>query len=294
MKTDILVPCIVAKLSLENLTEDLINFDLVPNSLDSGIISSLSTKKFRTTFKLPKRYSDDYETICPMEGDKMYGSYRDKMSITKVAQRYVPFVIYKFKNKVEVDNFSKFLDEIGNDYFVATKNRLFIQVDFINNESTDRDNVGAIMLDSCLMFESIVEDKDIVLSTDEFKNYDLNSLAKKRKWHQRLVLVDLDTKKVVHNFGEVPILIEEFFWQPQHSNRYNSGFRNCEFKYSQALDGIKTLVPALHETIIASTDYSLLKEELLILGMDMDSYSNFKLTKEELNSDRTIDEEIFS
>lgn len=297
MKTDVLVPCLVAKISLKDLSKDLIDLDLVPNQLDSGIISSLSVKKFETNFRLPKRYSDQYATLTPMEGDKLYGNYRDKFSITKVCRKYVPFCIYKFKDSVEVERFTKFLDLTGNIYFIGKRNRVFFQIDFINNESTDRDNVGAIALDSCLQFKSILEDKDIALTTDEYKNYDLISLAKERKWHQKVVMVDMETKKIVHSFGEVPILIEEFFWQPQHSNRFNSGFRNCEFKYSQAIDGIKLLVPTLYKGLIESIDYKTLKEELMVLGIDIGSYDNYQKIFEDDNTpitDKDLEDLMFN
>lgn len=293
MKTDVLVPCLVAKISLKDLTQDLIDLDLVPNELDSGIISSLSTNKFKTIFRLPKRYSDQYATLTPIEGDKMYGNYRDKFSITKVCRRFVPFCIYKFKSDIEVERFTKFLDLTGNVYFIGKRNRVFFQIDFINNESTDRDNVGAITLDSCLQFKSILEDKDIVLTSKELRDYDLISLAKERKWNQKVVMVDMETKKIVHSFGEVPILIEEFFWQPQHSNRFNSGYRDCEFKYSQALDGQKVLVPTLYKAVVNSIDYRLLKEELTVLGMDIDSYDSYDTIIKE-NEQSMSYEEIMS
>lgn len=265
---------IVTKLDLGvNITKKQIEIGLHPNINDCFAITTEFSDKLKSTFTIPlsfrEQWGKDTVEISPICGSKMHGAYRDKGSVTSLMEDYIPFVDYKFNNEIEMNNFIKFLDDIDKSYIEIGNNTLSFTVDVIANPSTGRDNVGALVLDSCLQLESILTDTDIELTLEEIEDINIVEYASMRNHNHRVYFKNVLTGEVALECGNLPILLEDFFWQPKHDNRFYMKAKEIKAKYHQALDGMQALTPTLYDVIINTVNHESIKEDLVLLGMEV-------------------------
>lgn len=275
----------VAKINLnEDLPEELVNIGLVPNTNDCFIVSENTCKRMEVRFRKPKE--TELTAIRPSAGSKMIGTFRDKGSITKVMKRFTPYVKYVCKDKTEADRLVKALIEMRGEElaeYVQEDNVVLFQIDVIANPSTGRDNVSALVLQSCLELEGILEDKPQEYTLQEVVNMDVKEVIQRRKHQHEVIIHDSECDKFVYSFGEVPILLEDFFWQPKHDNSLYCMEKQLSCTYSQFKDGLELLIPHLYKSMQNSLDYQSIHEHCLLLGMEFleNNYSN-EIVEEEI------------
>lgn len=274
----------VAKINLnEDLPEELVKLGLVPNTNDCFLISEETCKRMEVLFRKPK--TTELSHMKPKAGSKCIGSFRDKGSITKVMKRFVPLVKYQCNNSKEVERLSKALKEMrGEDtYFEKLDNNILLfQIDVIANPSTGRDNVSALVLQSCLELEGILEDKPQEYTLEEIVNMDVKEVIQRRPHQHEVIIYDNKYNKIVYSFGLIPILLEDFFWQPKHDNSLYCKQKDFSCTYSQFKDGIELLMPSLYKALTNSIDYSSIHEYCVLLGMEFleNNYSNEVIEQE--------------
>ena len=137
MLNNVLKTLFVAKINLnEDLPQELIDLELVPNTNDCFLISESTCSRMSAMFRRPGE--TELTRIKPSCGSKMIGAFRDKGSITQVMDRFIPFVKYECKSELEVERLIKALEEMrGEDtFYIQDKNTLFFQIDVIANPST--------------------------------------------------------------------------------------------------------------------------------------------------------------
>lgn len=268
----------VAKINLpEVLPQKLVDLELVPNTNDCFLVSKSTVKRMEVLFRIPGQ--KDLWRMEPASGSKMIGSFRDKGSVTEVMDRYVPFVEYVCNNKVEADRLVEALKQMrdGEDTFYIQQNNIVcFQIDIIANPSTGRDNVSALVLQSCLELEGILEDKPQEYTLKEIAQMNVIEVVKRRKHEHRVFMYDTVGKKVVYDFGTVPVMLEDFFWQPKHDNSLHCKEKEMSCTYSQFKDGIELLMPTLYKCLNKSLDYESIHEHCICLGMEFreNNYSN--------------------
>ena len=76
----------------------------------------------------------------------------------------------------------------------------------------------------------------------------------------------------MYDFGYTAVMLEDFFWQPKHDNSLHAKVTEVSVKYHQALDGIRIMVPTLHQAIKNSLDLKSIKEDMLLLGLTYNEY----------------------
>lgn len=232
------------------------------------------------------------EVVKPEEGSKFIGAYRDKGSISGVLSRYLPFCYYKLNNKEEVANFTQMLSNINKGFYVKEEeNTVVFQLDIIADVSVGRDNVTALLGQSCLDLKANIEGADLGYSQEELDNLDIEELLKSRQWDHRVVIIDSLTKSIVHDFGECAILLEDYFWQPSHDNSLVAGEKEISFSYHQMKDGMAVLTPTLYKTFMSSIDLVSLKEDMLLTGIEVQSVPE-GLSEEGINYSVSDEDEI--
>lgn len=290
------------------LTEEQIQFDLVSNLNDCFLISPECSENMEVTFTLPKSFKEQHDIedntadLCPIEGDKFIGENRDKGSVTKVCRKYIPFIKFKFTSQEEYARFKDFVLSIGKQVYFDNESKLSFetQADVIANPSTGRDNVGALVANSTLEYDAIINGKDeYQLTVDETLNLDIVALADKYPCGFEMVLRDDENNlRVVYSFGEVPVMIEDFFWQPQHGNRFALKEKEISLNYNQARDCLKVLVPTLAECVVKSANFNSIKEDMLLLGLkigtatDVATYENLNTNNTNVNEDDIFNSEV--
>lgn len=277
MLNDVLKTLFVAKINLnEDLPQELINLDLVPNTNDCFLVSENTCNRMEVAFRKPKE--TDLSYIIPSCGSKFIGSFRDKGSITQVMKRFVPFVKYECNNKLEADRLINALEEMrGEDvFYIQDNNIVLFQIDIIANPSTGRDNVSALVLQSCIELEGIFEDTTKEYTLEEIVNMNVEEVVSRRKHQHEVLMYDTEERRFVYSFGEVPILLEDFFWQPKHDNSLYCADKEFSCTYSQFKDGLQTLIPSLYKALQDSLDYENIHEHCILLGMQFqeNNYSN--------------------
>ena len=283
MLNNVLKTLWVAKINLnEDLSQELIDLELVPNTNDCFLISENTCTRMSAMFRRPG--ADEPTRIKPSCGSKFIGSFRDKGSITQVMKRYIPFVKYQCNNEIECERLIKALQEMrGEDtFYVCSDNIVFFQIDIIANPSTGRDNVSALVLQSCIELEGIFEDTMKEFTLEEVVNMNVEEVIQRRKHQHEVVMFDKETGKIVYSFGEVPILLEDYFWQPKHDNSLYCLSKNFSCTYSQFKDGVELLMPSLYKALTNSIDYSSIHEYCVLLGMEFleNNYSNEVIEQE--------------
>lgn len=275
MLNGVLKSLFVAKINLpEFLPEKLVKLELYPNTNDCFLVSQNTCDRMSAMFRRPSE--TELTRIKPSCGSKMIGAFRDKGSITQVMDRFVPFVKYECKSELEVERLAKALEEMrGEDtFYIQDKNTLFFQIDVIANPSTGRDNVSALILQSCLELEGIFDDEIKEYTLKEVGEMNVEEVIKRRQHEHEVVIYDKENNTIVHNFGKVPILLEDFFWQPKHDNSLYCQEKEFSCTYSQFKDGLQVLIPSLYKSLQNSLDYESIHEHCLILGMDLVTDSN--------------------
>ncbi|MGL6098568.1 MAG: hypothetical protein ACRC0G_02970 [Fusobacteriaceae bacterium] len=257
------------------LTIDQENIGLVSNLNDCFLISKEFSNNCETIFKAPKSFiernpesvdANGLMNVCPIEGDKMIGANRDKGSITKVMDEYLPVIKFNFGDESVNKNFLNFISELGKNAFDITATGFSVFADVIANPSTTRDNVGALVLNSILEWKAIAENTEIKLTPSEVLALDIVELAKEYPCSHEVVIVDANMEEV-YSFGLVPVMIEDFFWQPQHGNRFCIKEKSVCMSYNQARDAIKVLCPTLGQVMLETADFQSIKEDMMLLGL---------------------------
>ncbi|MGL5964195.1 MAG: hypothetical protein ACRCZ2_07370, partial [Fusobacteriaceae bacterium] len=220
---------LVAKIDLPAfLSEEQVKYGLVSNLNDCFLISDEFSNNCETSFKAPASYIAEYPgavdnnglmNVKPIAGDKFIGLNRDKGSVTAVLNDFKPVIKFLFDTFEENKNFLTFIAELGKTAFDVSSKGFSIFADVIAHPSATRDNVGALVLNSLLEWKAISENTEITLTPAEVLNIDITELAQKYPCSYEVVLVDSDMNEV-YNFGYVPVMIEDFFWHPQHGNRF--------------------------------------------------------------------------
>ena len=295
MLNNVLKTLFVAKINLnEDLPQELIDLELVPNTNDCFLISENTCSRMSAMFRRPG--ADEPTRIKPSCGSKFIGSFRDKGSITQVMKRYIPFVKYQCNNEIECERLIKALKEMrGEDtFYVCSDNIVFFQIDIIANPSTGRDNVSALVLQSCIELEGIFEDTIKEFTLEEVVNMNVEEVIQRRKHQHEVVMFDKETGKIVYSFGEVPILLEDYFWQPKHDNSMYCMEKEFSCTYSQFKDGLETLTPYLYKALQNSLDYQSIHEHCILLGMEFkeDNFSNQLIENEERKFRRNSEEDM--
>lgn len=268
----------VAKINLpETLPEELIKIGLVPNTNDCFLVAEETCKRMEVLFRKPK--TTELSHMKPTAGSKCIGSFRDKGSITKVMKRFVPLVKYQCQNYEELERLGKALKQMRgeNTYFEELNgNILMFPIDVIANPSTGRDNVSALVLQSCLELEGILEDKPQEYTLEEIVNMDVKEVIQRRQHQHEVLIYDNKYNKIVYSFGLIPIMLEDFFWQPKHDNSLYCLEKNFSCTYSQFKDGLELLTPSLYKALNKSIDYASIHEHCVLLGMEFleNNYNN--------------------
>lgn len=209
------------------------------------------------------------EVVKPEEGSKFIGAYRDKGSISGVLSRYLPFCYYKLNNKEEVNNFTEMLGKLNKGFYIKEEdNTVVFQIDVIADVSTGRDNVTALLGQSCLDLKANIEGINLVFTQDELDQINIKELLSSREFDHRVVIIDSLTKRIVHDFGECAILLEDYFWQPSHDNSLVAGEKEISFSYHQMKDGMAVLTPTLYNLFMSSLNLSSIKEDMLLTGIE--------------------------
>lgn len=247
-----------------------ISSDLIPDCFDGWepILNDCFLLSWEAKENLAVYYQG--EVVKPEEGSKFIGAYRDKGSISGVLSRYLPFCYYKLENQEEVANFCELLTNLNKGYYVKEEeNTVVFQLDIIADVSVGRDNVTALLGQSCLDLKANIEGIDLGFTQEELDNLDLEELLDSRQWDHKVVIVDSVTKSIVHDFGECAILLEDYFWQPSHDNSLVAGEKEISFSYHQMKDGMAVLTPTLYKTFMSSIDFMSLKEDMLLTGIEV-------------------------
>lgn len=132
------------------LSDEQIMVGLQPNVNDAGLISTSASRRLETLFSGFKSAEKDpneaNDTVCPIDGDKVYGLLRGKFSISATLNKFIPFVEYECINEEERDNLVQFLKETrGENVFAKVNgNNVVTEIDWILNPSTGRDNFAEI------------------------------------------------------------------------------------------------------------------------------------------------------
>ncbi|MFR4518424.1 MAG: hypothetical protein ACLT40_00495 [Fusobacterium sp.] len=283
----------VAKIDLrEFLPQELIDLDMYPNVNDCFLLNVYAAEGMLSKFKLPKQ--DCLTYVMPGNGSKFIGSFRDKGSISRLLRRYIPMVEYQVNSTEEASRLIEALKQMrGEDtwYSVTPYGNVVFELDMIANPSTGRDNVAALVTQSCMEQKCILEGKEIKMSPSEVGAIDVKQLASSRQFDHRVVLYDKHEDKVVYDFGKVAIMLEDFFWQPKHDNKLHSKITEVAFTYHQALDGIKVMIPSLDRAMKNSIDRKSIKEDLLLLEMSVNKISK-DVIEENDNEDNSDDEDL--
>lgn len=286
----------VAKINLpEDLPKKLVELELYPNTNDCFMLSKETADRMSVFFKKPGK--EELSRMKPSCGSKLIGSFRDKGSVTGIMDRYVPMVVYKCNNKQEMENLIVALKEMrgNNAYFkiISETNSVIFPIDIIANPSTARDNVSALVLQSCIELEGIFEGTTKEYTLEEIVNMNVEEVITKRKHEHQVFMFDVFTSTIVYDFGEVPILLEDFFWQPKHDNSLYCQEKLFSCNYHQFIDGLNTVIPELYKSMINSLDYVNIKEHCMLLGMELqeDNYSN-ELLENDINKFNIDDEDM--
>ena len=258
---------IVAKINLEKDLDPILKaFGFYPNINDCFLISSLFSERMTSDFIPPK---SETITISPIEGDKLIGTFRDKGSVTGVLRRCYLICKYRTKSSEEAKRLAKAISQInGGKVKIVNETIVTFPIDIVANPSTGRDNVLALTLQSCMEFKGILEDKTFEMSIDEVQNINIEEILNEREYSHDIDLMNMNGK-VLYTFKEVPILIEDFFWQPKHSNRFSLREKEVSLNYHQAIDGMQTIVPELYNTMLNSINIEKIKESILALGLEI-------------------------
>jgi hypothetical protein len=253
-------PMLVAKISS----------DLIPNCFDGWepILNDCFLLSWEAKENLAVYYQG--EVVKPQEGSKFIGAYRDKGSISGVLSRFLPFCYYRLNDKEEVANFCELLKNLNKGYYIKEEeNTVIFQLDVIADVSVGRDNVTSLLGQSCLDLKANIEGIDLGFTQEELDNLDVEELLNNRSWDHRVVIIDSVTKSIVYDFGECAILLEDYFWQPSHDNSLVAGEKEISFSYHQMKDGMAVLTPTLYKTFMASIDFTSLKEDMLLTGIEV-------------------------
>lgn len=260
----------VAKINLpEELPQELVDLELYPNTNDCFMLSLETAQKMSVKYKQPKE--DLVKVMQPVAGSKFIGAFRDKGSITGIMERYIPVVNFKCENEIEVERLIKALKEMRgeNTFVVKNNNSVIFPIDIIANPSTARDNVSALVLQSCMELDGILDDEIKEFELAEIVKMNVLEIANKDRYNQRVLMYDTLTKSIVYDFGIVPILLEDFFWQPKHDNELYAKEKEFSCTYSQFKDGIEVMIPELYKVLMNSLDYERIHENALLLGMEL-------------------------
>lgn len=267
---------------------------LLPNVNDCFIFSDLGVELLRTHFRKPGTQEVDH--YVPGAGAKCIGIGRDKGSITSVMRDYVPVVDYVCNNEFEADNLEKALQEIRGEshYTVRKGNTVTFELDVIANPSIGRDNVAELTLQSCKEISNMLAGIKETVSVEEAAKIDVKALVRSRQFNHTVRIVDAyDWDNTVKTFNNIPIMMEDFFVQPQHDNQfYNKERDNVSLNYHQVIDGMKCLLPSLYYSMLESLDYARIKEYMLCLGVEyIAKENNEQTTKLDKNDKEVLDKD---
>lgn len=265
---------------------------LLPNTNDCFIISDLGQELLRTYFRKPG--TKELIEYLPSAGAKLIGDKRDKGSITSIMKDYIPVVDYVCRNEAEADNLEKALKEIRGEfhYTIRNKNVVTFKVDVIANHSVGRDNVTALALQSCKEISNMLAGTKEVMTVEEASKINVKELVRSRQFNHSVRIVDAsDWNNTILKFNNVPIMMEDFFVQPQHDNQfYNKERDNVSLNYHQVIDGMKCLLPSLYYSMLESINYARIKEYMLCLGVEyIEKNKNIQTIQEKQKDKEMLD-----
>lgn len=282
----------VAKIDLyENIEKELVDLGLYPNVNDCFLFNINTLNKMTSLFKKPGE--DELTYMTPGAGSKCIGAFRDKGSVTGVMNRYLPLVSYECPDEKSAERLAIAVKQMKGEEANVTVNGnvVVFEIDVIANPSTGRDNVAALVLQSCMEQKAILEGKTYAMSEEEVANIDVVELVQNGKYDHKVVLFDRIEKKVVYDFGYTAILLEDFFWQPKHDNQLHCKETDVALNYHQAIDGFKTMLPLLYKVMIKSLDFESIRENMTLLGLKYIALNNdTQIEKETI--DETDDEDL--
>jgi hypothetical protein len=258
-------------------TEEELKWGAVCNINDSFFISEGFRNKMEVFYDLPKSYlekvgGEKTQRVKPSLGSKLIGAYRNKGCVSLVL-KHIPVILFDLETKEEKEYLTKYVTQMGNRIIkehplVTKETELLVVADIVCNPSTGRDNLAARVLASILEYKSICLNEIIYLTEKEVQEIDIMELAEEREWCcHKCYLLDKETLEVAFEFGTVPVLLEDFFWQPQHDMKYKSGEKDISLTYTQARDCFSVMFPIIAEAIEESFDIDALAEFMLSQGI---------------------------
>lgn len=288
---DAIRPCLVAKIESDRIPTQFQNWYPILN--DCFLIGEETINNFATNYY---DKNNGNHIVKPSSGSKFIGAYRDKGSITGCLKRYLPFCQYQLNNLTEVNNFTDMLKAMNKEYKIIGENMIEFQLDIIADVSTGRDNVTPLILNSCLELTAIIEDRDIEMSIKEINAINIIDVVNSRKFDHVVIIRDMEQEgKIVYSFGEVGILLEDFFWQPSHDNKLCCGEKEISFNYHQSIDAMAVLAPTLYDVTIESLNYASISEDIILLGLEMsetmediEPYTNMIVTTNETSDNEEL------
>lgn len=280
IKRDSIRPLFVAKIKSAELPLNIRGF--YPTIDDCFLITKEAQKNLRVIV--------EDGTKVPTLGSKCIGAYRDKGSITGVVP-YEVITVFKTRNIMETERLEALLKSLNKAFARVDKTTVEFNIDIIADVATGRDNVIPLLLDSNMNLTSILEDRDIEMSLEEIANLDIEKTLAERDFAFEIQVRD-ENGEVLHSFKEVPVLLEDFFWQPSHDNSSVCGEKEISFSYPQARDAMTVICPTLYEVMQESLDRESIKEDMLCLGLDITDEANVsKVAKELANKIDKLDAE---
>lgn len=262
IKVDSIRPMFVAKIESSALPLNIRGF--FPTIDDCFVITEEAVRNMEVLFQ--------GEPVQPSLGSKFIGESRDKGSITGIVKDNRVVCIYTLNNIEERDRLAELLTDLSKKHTIINDTTIEFNIDIIADVSTGRDNVVPLLVNSAMNLTAVLEDRDIEMSIEEIQNLDIMSVISSRKFDHRVEVRDKEGK-VLHNFGEVAILLEDFFWQPSHDNKLSAGEKAISFSYPQARDAIAIISPTLYDCMLDSIDYKSIHEDMLCLGLDISEFN---------------------
>lgn len=233
--------------------------------------------------------------VMPMPGDKFIGVNRDKGSVTDIMSAFKPVCKMNFENVEITKNFFETMLQMGKKVEYVSDTEFNVEVDVIANPSTERDNVSALVLNSLLEWDAIATGKEYEISPEQLLAIEVADLAEKYPCSFEVVMQRRHNGEEVYSFGKVPMMLEDFFWQPQHGNQMVIKEKEVSLNYNQARDAIKVLTPTLGKVMKETMNFASMKEDMLLLGLDLNYTAVPTFVVEETiitKSGKTIEEEI--
>jgi hypothetical protein len=261
---------LVAKIDLTEVPVAL-RKEFFPNLNDAFMVSHSFADAMETTYTRPRR--EEAEAFKPVAGSKMHGQFRDKGSVCGVTKKMICLTDYVLNTETEINNLIQALKDLGKMYYLRG-NVITIEIDVIANPSLGRDNVVALLKNGILEQRAILEGVDFELTISQAEKMTIEECCGDHNYDHRVYVVDGETGELIHDFGKHLVLLEDYFWQPQHDNRIKMEEVEIPLSYQQALDGLDVLLPSLSEVVRTTANFNSVAEDMMLMGLQLDTALN--------------------